>query len=124
MMQSEKVRSLEIRGESIRGRPVGYKRSENVQNGSGVRLQPSPHLSLTLPFPILCEDYSPDLSDIWDQLEERDPKTIDGKVWFRTKSEKGVRGRNGGRFVTEPLTHSEHCHFFCNLRVAPVWIPL
>ena len=40
--------------------------------------------SLTLPFPILCDDYSPDLSDIWDQLEERDPKTIDGKVWFRT----------------------------------------
>ena len=38
--------------------------------------------SLTLPFPILCDDYSPDLSDIWDQLEERDPKIIDGKVWF------------------------------------------
>ena len=34
-----KRKGSEFGGGSIRGRPVGYKRSENVQNGSGVRLQ-------------------------------------------------------------------------------------
>ena len=47
-MQSEKFRRLEIRGESIRGRPVGYKGSEKFQNGSGVRLQFKRGLTLTV----------------------------------------------------------------------------
>ena len=46
MMQSEKVRGLEFRRESIRGRPVGYTEWKMFRMGQGFGYKPPPIFGL------------------------------------------------------------------------------